>query len=285
MLTGIRDVDREIVNNLNDKDLLNMCIVNRTYSERVCDDSYFRLRTEARFPETVPYKDYINENKTRTWKNHYLTIVKYIDLLQRRYKYIYRAEDKSPELSYLVRQIVPGFYNKKYALIKASKKGNLPLVKYLVDTGDYINIEYNRALKYASQKGKLSVVKYLVEIGADVTAEDNIALQSASENGHLIVVKYLVEHGADITARNNIALLYASFFGYLELVKYLVENGADITIQDNYAVRYASSKGYLSVVKYLVENGADITAQNNYAVRLASENGHSEVVKYLTSLE
>ena len=32
MLTGIKDVDREIVNKLSDKDLLKMCSLNRTYS-------------------------------------------------------------------------------------------------------------------------------------------------------------------------------------------------------------------------------------------------------------
>ena len=163
MLTGIRDVDREIVNNLNDKDLLNMCIVNRTYAERVCDDSYFRLRTLARFPETVQYKDYINENKTRNWKNHYLTIVKYIDLLQRRYKYIYTAEDKSPELLYLARRLILNHYT----------------------------YNKNDALIWASMKGKLPVVKYLVEHGADINARDNSALRLASENGHSEVVKYL----------------------------------------------------------------------------------------------
>ena len=122
MLTGIRDLDREIVNKLSDKELLNICVLNKTYAERVCDDSYFRLRTEKRFPETVPYKDYVNPQRTRTWKNHYLNIVKYIDLLQRNYRYIYRAEDKSPELLYLVRQIVPSFYsyNKNRALRWAS---------------------------------------------------------------------------------------------------------------------------------------------------------------------
>ena len=194
MLTGIRDVDREIVNNLNDKDLLNMCIVNRTYSQRVCDESYFRIRTLARFPETVQYKDYIQTtNKERTWKNHYLTIVKYIDLLQSRYKYIYRAEDKSPELLYLAIQVVPSFYsyNKNRALIKASYYGNLPLVKYLVENG------------------------------ADITAEENAALRWASEKGHFDIVKYLVEHGADITARDNSALKWAIAFGHSEVVKYL----------------------------------------------------------------
>ena len=257
MLTGIRDVDREIVNKLSDKDLLNMCLVNRTYSERVCDDSYFRLRTLARFPETVPYKDYINEKKNQTWKNHYLNIVKYIDLLQRNYRYIYRAEDTSPELLYLARQLV--------------------LIHY--------NYTKNKALRLASENGHLPVVKYLVELGADIHYFDNYAVRWASRYGHLEIVKHLVEHGADVTAEDNYAVRWASRNEHLSVVKYLVENAADITAQDNYAVRWASRYGHLEIVKYLVEHGADITDDNNYAVRWASRNEHLSVVKYLRSLE
>ena len=192
MLTGIRDVDREIVNNLNDKDLLNMCIVNRTYAERVCDDSYFRLRTLARFPETVQYKDYINENKTRTWKNHYLTIVKYIDLLQRRYKYIYTAEDKSPELLYLARLLTPKFsYSKNLALSWASFYGKLEIIKYLFEDGANIDSNESEALRWASEDGRLKVVKYLVQNGANIHAQNDYALRIATLNRHLMVVKYL----------------------------------------------------------------------------------------------
>ena len=257
MLTGIRDVDREIVNKLDDTDLLNMCLVNRTYSERVCDESYFRLRTENGFSETIKYKDYTQiTNKIRTWKNHYLSIVKYIDLLQTDFKYEYKSQDKSPELLYLARQLV----------------------------AEDLSYNKNRALRTASERGHLSVVKYLVEHGADITAQDNEAVILASVYGHLSVVKYLVEHGADITARNNEALRWASRNGHLEIVKYLTEHGADIPAQDNYAVRFASGNGHLEVVKYLVEHGADISAYN-CALRWASGNGRLEVVKYLRSLE
>ena len=219
-LTGIRDLDREILNKLSDKDLLKMCSLNRTYFERVCDDNYFRLRTENGFPETVPYKDYI---KVRTWKNHYLYIVKYIDLLQTDFQYIYKKLDKSPELLYLARKLVPKYYS------------------------------YNKenALNFASLKGKLLVIKYLVENGADITAQDNLAVRWASENGHLEIVKYLVQHGADITDENNQALRYASLNGHLLIVKYLVENGANITAQNSRALKSALDNERLDVVEYL----------------------------------
>ena len=215
MLTGIRDLDREIVNKLSDKDLLQICLLNKTYSERVCDDSYFRLRTENGFPETVQYKE------NRSWKNHYLNIVKYIDLLQRKYNYNYVEKDKSPELLYLARRIVPGFYNKNRALIYASINAHLLVVQYLVENGADITVEDNGALIYASENGHLPVVKYLVEHGANITAQNNYALRWASKNGHLSVVKYLTEHGADIHAKNNDALIIATQYGHSAVAAYL----------------------------------------------------------------
>ena len=260
LLTGIRDVDREIVNNLDDKDLLQMCLVNKTYAERVCDDSYFRLRTEKGFPETVPYKDYV---RVRSWKNHYLSIIKYIDLLLRDYKYIYLPEDKSPELLYLARRFVPESftYNKGKAVILASGNGQLPVVKYLTEHGADVTAEDNEAVRWASENAHLPVVKYLTEHGADVTAEDNRAVIYASEKGHLPIVKYLVDHGADITANDNFALQLATARGHLPVVEYLVEHGAGINAADNFAVRWASKNGHSDVVKYLVEHGADLTFQ------------------------
>ena len=232
-LTGIKDLDREIVNKLSDKDFLQMCSINRTYAERVCDDSYFRLRTLGRFPETVPYKDYINENevkdrkgrtrKVRTWKNHYLIIVKYIHLLQTDYKYSYKPQDKSPELLYLAGKLLPRdlSYSKNRALIYASQNGYFPIVKYLVENGADITTQSNAPVIFASGKGHLSVVKYLVEHGADVTTNDNEAVRWASEFGHSAIAAYLVEHGSDITARDNEALIMAKRYKHKNVVEYI----------------------------------------------------------------
>ena len=220
LLTGIKDLDREIVNKLSDRDLLQICSLNKTYSQRVCDDSYFRLRTEKGFPETIQYKDSVNPQ--RTWKNHYLNIVNYVDLLQEKYKYEYKKLDKSPELLYLARRLVHHYiYNK------------------------------NRALIYASIHGKLPIVKYLVEQGANVNHNNDLSLVYASENGHLTVVKYLVEHCANIHANNNESLRFAILKGHLSVVKYLVENGADLKSIDSKTIRYAQEYKYLDIVEYL----------------------------------
>ena len=258
MLTGIRDLDREILKYLPDKDFLQMCGLNRTYSQRVCNDDYFRIRTENGYPETIPYKDY---TKPKTWKKYYLNILKYIHLLQKDFNYEYGIEDKSPELLYLARVF-----------------SSNALDKY----EDYSNEE---ALTMASTKGNLAVVKYLLERGADISYHLSAAIIWASNCGHLEVAKYLVRHGSDVNARNGDALIFASYNGHLPVVKYLIRNGSNISSQNNKAVIEATRRCHLHVVKYLIRNGADISAQNNRALKYAIKNNQDDGIVYLQSLK
>ena len=189
--------------------------------------------------------------------------------------------------------------------------GDLEGVKKKLQGAD--SNEKGRALITASFKGHLEVVKYLASQGANIEAQDNhnwTALIRASQNGHLEVVQYLASQGADINAKNNdgdTALIRASFKGHLEVVQYLATQGADINAKNNdgkTALMRANFKGHLEVVQYLatlrmhnsarsghlaevkkaIEKGADINAKNNdgkTALMIASQNGHLEVVQYL----
>ena len=197
LLTGIRDLDREIVNHMSDEDFLKMCTLNRTYYENVCNKDYFRIRTEKRYPETIPYKESA-EGKARTWKNHYLTIVKYINLLHKEFSYNYIIEDKSPELLYLARQLLSTeiVYTKDVALITATEKGHLMVVKYLVDIGVDVNTENCHPLKSAVINSDFRIIKFLIENGARVTFDHNYVLYWAIMNGDSEIINYLTEHGA-----------------------------------------------------------------------------------------
>lgn len=198
LLTGIRDVDRLIIDELSDEDFLNMCSLNRTYAERVCTDDYFRLRTKARFPETIPYK------VLPTWKNHYLSIVKYIDLLKREYNYDYVPSDENPEYLYIAMEyftdsnpsnlsIDDSQYNEFSAeegLLAAIQADDLDIVKYLVDVqradidfydGDPLNI--------AIQIQSLEIIEYLMEAGAEYDIDD--LLDKAQYNRNPLIIDYL----------------------------------------------------------------------------------------------
>jgi len=164
------------------------------------------------------------------------------------------------------------------ALVKASEKGYLPVVKYLISKG--LDIDKDEALIKASSKGHLDIIEYLIKHKADIHANKDKAFRVAIENGHLSVVKYLAENGVNIRALDNVLIL-ATEMEHLSIIKYLLKNGVDIHIEDDEAFKVASSEGYFPIVQYLFERGANIHADNDYALRLASENGHFLVVKYL----
>lgn len=207
------------------------------------------------------------------------------------------------------------------ALIRASYKGHLEIVKYLISKGADMDFAFNdrsTALIWASDKGHLEIVKVLVENGADLNKKSggifgDTALIRASKKGYFEIIKVLVEGGADVNIRNSydeIALECSAtdeIWDYLEdktndinltkalcnfiernnlgKVKYLVEKrGADINGENGEPLRQASRYGHLEMVKYLVEHGANVNAKDNYnnvALAVASECGLLEVVKYL----
>ncbi len=222
MLTGIKDVDRLIIVKLNDRDILEYCKISKYANRKVCDENFFHNLVINRYQNTIKYKDSV---KLRNWKNHFLTVVYYIDRLKTVYNLNLQElkNEVSPEMEYLARSFTPTYrkYSKEQALIWASEKGHLSVVQYLVEDNANIHWYDDEALRNATWKGHLPVVKYLVEYKADIHAVDDLALIWASENEHLEVVKYLVEHNANIHTHNDYILRNANEKGHSHMVKYL----------------------------------------------------------------
>ena len=233
MLSGLKDIDREILKHIDDSELLNVCTINRKFWYEVCDDNFIRRRLR-KYPDIEKHK---NENDT--WKEYFLTVIYYVSKIK-----LFGVEYKS------------GNFKNQYYLLK-SWDSNEQIIK-------------SKALKYASTLGHINVVKYLVKDGVNMHADNEAALRYSSENGHFTLVKYLVEHGADVHAINDESLKWASEWDHLEVVKYLIESGVDIHSNEDYAVRWASENNHLPLVKWLVENGADIHAKHDYAFKWAN---------------
>ncbi len=191
-LTGIYDVDRLIVDKLDDRELLNLCSVNTVFTKKICNETYFRVRTENRFPETIEYKDAFEK---RSWKKHYLSVVKYIDLLRQK-NIVYEQRYKSPELLY---KSVDDFsdINLSTSLVTASLKGDLTAAKYLIDIGADIDFGEGRPLASAVNRNNFNIVQFLVENGANVNIDSYIPLIAVG-NGNLEILKYLVDNGIQI---------------------------------------------------------------------------------------
>jgi hypothetical protein len=210
-ISGIRDVDREIIGKLEDFEILNACSINKYTWNIVCDDQFLRRRLITKYPEIEKEK-----MKNESWKRFFLRAVNYIKLMKQEFNYEYTFGNINKQY-----KILKDYRGSNDLLLNSSKRGELALVIWSLNIGANVHAEYNRALIGASKNGHLETVKYLVEAGANIHAQDNEALRLASENGQLETVKYLVEAGADIHAKDNYALRMASLFGKLEVIKYL----------------------------------------------------------------
>ncbi len=228
MLTGNKDVDRKILNELRDEDLVNVCQTNKKV-QSICNNQVFWMnRVFLKYPD-VP-GDVLRANKDKywsSWSEYYIKDLRKINSI-----------------------------NGHQYLMNGSASGRLDhVIISLMGHGANTNNDY--ALRLASQGGHLDIVKYLINAGADIHGNDDFALRWASNNGHLEVVKYLVElkpDGAKIHAFDDYALRYSSRNGHLDIVKYLVElkpDGANIHANDDGALGWASINGHLEIVRYL----------------------------------
>ncbi len=260
-MIGNKDIDRKLLNELEDEDLVNMCQVNKK-AQSICNDQVFWMnRVFLRFGYVGG--NILRKSKgDRDWSEYYIKDLRKIN----------------------------SYYANEY-LMNGSGKGKLDHVIISLNIGANIHVNNDDALRSASMNGHLGVVKYLIELkpdGANIHADDDGALRLASMNGHIKVIKYLVGLGVNIHTYDDLALRWASMNGHIEVVKYLVGLGADIHAGEDAALRYSSRNGHLDVVKYLVElkpDGANIHAGDDFALRSARQHGQIEVVKYLENVE
>jgi ankyrin repeat protein len=162
-------------------------------------------------------------------------------------------------------------------LIKASKDGNIELVKDLIKQGASVNARNSYGtpllLIVASKEGERfsKILKILLDNGADINNQDfdipdygETALHAACEIGDIDRIKMLIERGANINIRNEFGdtpLHCAVLWGDIEVVKLLINNGADVNIKDGSyegctPLEWAIKENNIEIIKLLKEAGA-----------------------------
>jgi hypothetical protein len=68
-----RDLDREILLRMTDRDFLLTCNSSNFLRENVCDENFFKKRLTLTYPNTLNYKP---DNKT--WRQYYIETIFYI---------------------------------------------------------------------------------------------------------------------------------------------------------------------------------------------------------------
>ncbi len=195
MLTGNKDVDRKILNELEDKDLVKACQVNKQADE-ICNDQVFWMNRVFNKFDNYVGGDVLRKYKgDRSWSEYYIH-----DL---------RKINKSNA--------------NKYLLGEAAKLGDVKLVNHFIKQGAN---NWDSGMIGSARGGHKDLVEYFIEkrTGAWVSS-----LMEASAEGHKNIVEYLINndpyeeiHDDDL----NDAMVYAHVNGYKKLVRYLISKGA-----------------------------------------------------------
>jgi hypothetical protein len=159
-----KDVDRQILMNLDDYSLLQACSVNDYFKNKVCDDDFIRRRLEQTYPETLRYKF-----PNQTWRQFFLETIKYIADLS------FRGEGITA-IPYNI-----GNLRQLYSELERIRMGSYRLLGYIkdaVENNQFAKAEYlekyekifNRsntsphtALSHSVRKGNFNMVKYLMD--------------------------------------------------------------------------------------------------------------------------
>lgn len=194
-------------------------------------------------------------------------------------------------------------------LMEAANKGDLEIVKLLVESGADVNAkdrDGKTALINAAYWQRTEIIKYLVYKKAyiDIKGGDGrSALEVARDKGNDKTVKLLLSLGAidesnkgrdaapEVSREEMAGQLLAKVNGNdADGVRALIKSGADVNAADQAGVTplmHASGQGFVEVARLLIAAGADVNAVSRKGVTpliLAAGRGHAEMVVLLVKI-
>lgn len=180
-------------------------------------------------------------------------------------------------------------WHKSTALLFHAGRGNLEMVKFLLEVGAdiYAYNKYNEtAFSLARNYNNVEMLKLLNKAIYKLEA-----LIGAAGEGNIKEVKRLIKLGFDVNSvaiHGITALSEAIFFEHVEIVKLLLKHGAKIhpkskeDIEEEYtSIFRAIQIGNVEIVKLLLESEESKYSDNKYFIFVgACERGHVEIVRY-----
>ncbi|KAF8196321.1 hypothetical protein K438DRAFT_1760480 [Mycena galopus ATCC 62051] len=169
------------------------------------------------------------------------------------------------------------------ALQEASRRGDIGLVKLLVQEGANMNA---RALEVAAFSGQLKMVEFLIGREVDMDSNDAtggtgyMALQAAALGGWLDIVQCLLDSKAAVNAE-------ALYGGHGDIAELFLYRKADVNARGGAyptALQAALYGGHINIAWELLKNEADVNAKcGGYPTALESAiyGGHIEIAHFL----
>jgi serine/threonine-protein phosphatase 6 regulatory ankyrin repeat subunit B len=128
----------------------------------------------------------------------------------------------------------------------------------------------------AAEKGNINIVKKLLNSGVDINIRGDYgqtALMEASSHKFLMLVDFLIKSGADVNAQDKHGRTALILYSTPSILLKLLDAGADINMQDNEGktaimqyIHYSGSidsEKMCSLIETFLEKGLDLSIENN----------------------
>jgi hypothetical protein len=138
-----KDVDREILQRLEDRDLFNTLLTNKYSYDITNNDNFWRNRLLLKYPVTIPYKP-----ENFNWKDYYLSVVYYIDKLKKEKNFDFKEGD--PRFLY------------KLLVVQQGKREHWDIVNELFQNGyPYIALDVFNSVRLEDYLDPLTMEQFI----------------------------------------------------------------------------------------------------------------------------
>jgi len=198
IMTGNKDVDLKILSGLEDKDLLNFCLLaneNRNINKLCNDYTFWRNRFIEKYN---PSLQWIQKQNIKNWKRMYLKLSYYLNKTKEEtsqiddknlMNWVLYCASKDGEYNIIDFLISKGVTDWVLGLRGAIESNN----DYLIDfyhENDFGKYEYYSLLHFAVREGNKKLVDYYIGKGAN---NYNWAAYGAIEKNNLDMLKYVYD--------------------------------------------------------------------------------------------
>jgi len=153
---------------------------------------------------------------------------------------------------------ITSYSNKETLIFNAIKKGNLQLVKILVENGAKLNLQ---------NKGNTFYPKYYRYIDDYTSTIDLTPIVLASTMGYKHIVDYLIDQDVNLTIGEPL-ITHIVRFNDLKLIDKCLKKGLNINsinwLGNTPLIVAIGSNAKLKTIKYLIDKGANIYATPNH---------------------
>ena len=269
-ITNIKDLDREVLLQLDDRELNRLCQVNIWMRELCMEEDFWKKKWERRFGDVWTEGGTYHDNYTRfasldlddildSINNGEKDEVIYLLSLGARDVKMYRAAGERGDLD-IINSILEK-YNTSYSrseIIEGAARGdNLHVLKYL----NLLNSEKEDVMVLAATYNHLNIMKWLSYNYVDRLLIDNIIGRGDSET-----LDWLVAGGFEVT-NPDMALVYHNY----DAIDWFIDRGYEFD-----PVKLAL-EGYVNILEYLDEY-PQLTQEQINKVAL---NGYYDTLEYL----